>query len=499
MTETQFQKPVTNANIDISLRDLVAPLFRRKQLILTSFFAIFAGIMIIALLRGPSYSSHMAILVNRERLDPLVSTQQTTPMVTTNNAVTQEEINSEAELLRSHDVLEQVVEANGLEKRKGFSIFDFVRPGQTESHRIERAVKELANRLKIAPIRDSNIIQVTYASRDPRLAYGVLKSLGNTYIAKHVAVHRPAGSYEFFAAETRKYGAELHSAEDDLRHFEEQHTLADPDDQLTSLAQQVATSVGTFHQADEAIAADEQRIREDQIEMGKTPTRIITKEAEANNDKVIDDATAALLAAETRRMQLALKYDDSYPLVREADQEISQDKAAVEQAEKKTYIDQTTDSDPTFELLREDLAKTEADLAAQRATRIAAQRSIRSIQTQMVGLDQLALSQHDLQRDAKAAESNYLLYLGKREQERASNAMDLTRIANVAIAIPPAIPVLPAFGWPFMALIAISIAAFLSIGIGYAADYFDSSFHTPAQVSDTLGIPVVIAMPKRVA
>jgi uncharacterized protein involved in exopolysaccharide biosynthesis len=117
----------------------------------------------------------------------------------------------------------------------------------------------------------------------------------------------------------------------------------------------------------------------------------------------------------------------------------------------------------------------------------------------MVGLDQLALSQHDLQRDSKVAENNYLLYLGKREQERASNAMDLTRIANVAIAVPPAIPVLPVFGWPFMVLIALSISAFLSVGIGYAADYFDSSFHTPAQVSDTLGIPVVIAMPKRTA
>jgi capsular polysaccharide biosynthesis protein len=77
--------------------------------------------------------------------------------------------------------------------------------------------------------------------------------------------------------------------------------------------------------------------------------------------------------------------------------------------------------------------------------------------------------------------------------------MDLTRIANVAIAVPPAIPVLPVFGWPFMVLIALSISAFLSVGIGYAADYFDSSFHTPAQVSDTLGIPVVIAMPKRTA
>ncbi len=75
-------------------------------------------------------------------------------------------------------------------------------------------------------------------------------------------------------------------------------------------------------------------------------------------------------------MQLALKYDDGYPLVKEADQEIAHDKDAVEQAEKRRYIDQTTDRDPTFELLREDLAKTKADLAAQRATRVAAEHSI---------------------------------------------------------------------------------------------------------------------------
>jgi len=58
----------------------------------------------------------------------------------------------------------------------------------------------------------------------------------------------------------------------------------------------------------------------------------------------------------------------------------------------------------------------------------------------MVNLDQLSLSQQDLQREAKAAETNYLLYLAKREQERTSNALDVTRIANVAIAVPRPYP-----------------------------------------------------------
>jgi len=499
MRDANPSLPAFGGNIEISLRDLVTPLFRRKKLIGASFAAVFATTILAALLYGSFYSSHMAILVNRERLDPLVSTQQTTPLVTTNSDVTLAEINSEAELLRSHDVLEQVVLSNGLQKRHGFSLLDLLDPRESEPDRVERAVKKLAKTLKIEPVPESNIIRVSYSSNNPKLAYNVLKSLGDAYLAKHVAVHRTAGSYQFFTQETQKYSDELNSAEDALRHFEKQHMLADPDDQLSNLAQQLATSVGTLHQVEESIAADEERIREDNLQLGKTPQRTVTQQATASNDKLIDDMSSALLAAETKRLQLALKYDDSYPLVKEADQEITRDKAALDQAETKKYVAQTTDRDPTFELLREDLARSRADLAAQRATRIVAQRSIASIQKQMVELDQLALSQHDLQRETKTAESNYLLYLGKREQERASDAMDVTRIANVAIAVPPAIPVLPVFGWPLTVLLAFSGAVVLALSAGYIVDYLDSSFHNPTAVSDALGIPVVIAMPKRVA
>jgi capsular polysaccharide biosynthesis protein len=59
--------------------------------------------------------------------------------------------------------------------------------------------------------------------------------------------------------------------------------------------------------------------------------------------------------------------------------------------------------------------------------------------------------------------------------------------------------VLPAHGLLFVIAAAFVLTAVLSIAIAYAADYLDSSFHTPAQVADTLGIPVVIAMPKRTA
>jgi uncharacterized protein involved in exopolysaccharide biosynthesis len=499
MRETMTQMPAHINRGGLSLRDFVVPLFRRKYLLAGTFFTVLGVVILLAMVLGPTYSSRMTVLVNRERLDPLVSTESTSQLITSDNPVTQEEINSEVELLSSRDVLENVVLANGLQKPQRVSLLDLLRPGQTNEDRIERAVKSLAKKLKIENISNSNLIRITYNSADPQRSYGVLKSLGDLYVAKHVAVHRPAGSYEFFAAETKKYHDQLENAEDKLRNFGRQNAVADPNDQQTALAGQVADSVGLMHAAEQSIAGDEERIKNDRQEMTATPQRSITVQASAANDLAISALNATLIAAQTKRTQLAMKYEPTYPLVQEADQEIAQDKEALTQASEKRYLAETTDRDPTYELLREDVAKSQADLAAQRGTLVATKRSIRSIQGQMVNLDQLALSQQDLQREAKADESNYLLYLAKREQERTSNALDVTRIANVAIAVPPAIPVLPVFSWPMIILIGIGSAMFLSIGAAYGFDYWDPAFHTPAQVIDILGIPVVISVGKKTA
>ena len=48
--------------------------------------------------------------------------------------------------------------------------------------------------------------------------------------------------------------------------------------------------------------------------------------------------------------------------------------------------------------------------------------------------------------------ANYLLYLSKREQERTSDALDEKRISNVAIAVPPVLPILPWVG-PILVLL----------------------------------------------
>ena len=194
-----------------------------------------------------------------------------------------------------------------------------------------------------------------------------------------------------------------------------------------------------------------------------------------------------------------MKYDASYPLVREVEQEIVETKAAIAKAESVKYVNTTTDRDLTYEYLREDMAKSEANLTSAKATAATLASNIRKMRAQIVGYDHEAVQQAALMRDAKAAEANYLLYLTKREQERTSDALDKRGIANVAIAVPPTVPVLPAHS-PLLVLALGLLGAILAgIGSGYAAEYLDPSFRTPDEVTKTLGIPVLAAVPKKKA
>ena len=194
-----------------------------------------------------------------------------------------------------------------------------------------------------------------------------------------------------------------------------------------------------------------------------------------------------------------MKYDPNYVLVKEVDEEIAETRDAIAKASDLKYVNRTTDRDPTYEYLRQDLAKTEADLAAQRAASGALLNSIQGMRMEMVKLDQQAVTQSALLREAKADEGNYLLYLTKREQERTSDALDQKKIANVAIAVPAVVPLLPAHSPLLVMFVGLFAAIAFALASAYLAEYLDPSFRTPVEVSETLNLPVLATMPRKVA
>ncbi len=481
---------------ETTLRDLVSPLFRHRRLATVCFAGALLCSIAAAWLLSSKYESRMAILVNRERLDPVVTTESTTQVPQLAPQVTEEEINSEVELLQSRDVLENVVLASGLQKELRDSWLAKLRPRHDERQDVSSAVETLGKQLKVKIVAKTNLINVSYRSRDPQLAFGVLNTLANLYLEKHVAVHRPAGSYEFFTKEAERYREALEQSEARLASFDTQEGLVAPDEERTNMGLKLADAVAAFHTAQQAIAADQQRIRNVQGQMHATPPRSTTQQVTNSADQLLQQLQGNLLTAQVNRGQLLMKYAPSYPLVQQADQQIKQTQAAIAEAEKTKYVNQTTDRDPTYEFLREDIARTQADLASQKATALALDRTITSLRQQMVELDQKGLKQADLVRENKANEANYLLYLSKREQERTSDALDKKRIANVALAIPPSVPALPVHSAMLIGIVGLFFSIAIGMAAAYLAEYMDPSFHTPTEVVDILRIPLVVAIPK---
>jgi uncharacterized protein involved in exopolysaccharide biosynthesis len=481
---------------EITLRDALAPLFRHDRLLIISFAFLLVTTIALAVMISHTYAARMKVLVNRERMDPLVTTETAPQVQIPPSAITEEEVNSEAELLSSQDILQQVVLDNHLDEKERHSFRGLLYSRADDSRYVSLAVKHLSNGLKIETPLKTNIIDITYKNPDPWIAYGVLKSLSNLYVEKHVEVHRPSGSFEFFSKEADKYQQALEDSEARLAAFSKEQGVAAPDVERTNIALIVANTTGQLVASEQAVAADQERIHTDQLEMKKVPDRTTTLRVTNASDRLLQDLSNDLLAAKLKRTQLLLKFEPSYPLVQEADQEIADTETAIAAAKSTSYVNETTDKDPTYELLREDAAKTRADLGSQRAAVLALRRGIQDMQQQMVGLDGEALKQQDLLREVKANEDSYLLYVSKREQERAANVLDQNRIANVAIAVPPVVPTLPQASFLAVFAIGFIVSLVMSAGLAYTADYLDSCFHTPADVINVLGIPIVAALPK---
>ncbi len=58
-----------------SLRDLLSVVFRRRRLMLLSFGGLLLGAVLAITILPATYEAQMKILVDRERVDPVVSTQ----------------------------------------------------------------------------------------------------------------------------------------------------------------------------------------------------------------------------------------------------------------------------------------------------------------------------------------------------------------------------------------------------------------------------------------
>jgi uncharacterized protein involved in exopolysaccharide biosynthesis len=480
----------------LSLRDGAGALFRRKGLVVFIFAAVVLGTAVVTFLLPNKYDARMKILVKNQRVDVAITAEQTSgaPAPNVENEVSENQINSEIELLTSKDLLMQVVTDCGLANNEKSW---FWRSAPAQAVMIETAVNRLAKDLVITPVRKANVITISYSSNSPQLSAAVLRKLGELYLEKHLKLNHPPGASDFFTQRADEYGTQLRQAEKQMTDFQQSNNLVVLSQQKELTLQKTADAKSKLLESETALNEATNRIARVEQQLAAVPKRIVTQNRQLPNQYSAERLNTMMVELQNRRTQLLTKFRPEDRLVREVDEQIRTTREALAKAEQKTAVEENTDLNPLRQTLETELSRARLDQAGARARRDTLTGQLQQYEAALKKLEGDTTKHNDLQRQVKEAEDNYQLYAKKREEARIADELDRQKITNVSIAevaTAPQIPSSPNRGLNLV--LGVFLAAFLSLGSVFSAEMLSDAVYTPRQLEALTGAQVLATVPE---
>jgi uncharacterized protein involved in exopolysaccharide biosynthesis len=400
------------------------------------------------------YESKMQFLVNNERAD-LVITPERNQLEPPRQDLTEAEVNSEMELLKSQDILRGVVADQKLYR-------PYLRDPQDSPtpKNIERAILALEKNLNVTAVHRTNIIQVAYKTDDAGKAVAVLDTLGKLYLAEHLAAHGAPGTYQFFAEQQKHYADRLLEARAELTAFHRTASLFSMPQQQSADIDGLQSTASQLKETEVKIVEQQARLAANHREVSNLSDRMTTQVRAVPNQMAVQQLSTMLADLHNRRITLAVKFKPGDRLIKELDQQIASTEDQLHHLQTEPATEQTTDVNPIRETAASEISRGQVEVRALEA---------------LAGMEKDSIKLQQLQQGEKEALDNYDLYTRKMDEARLADWLDRAKFSNVAMIETPTlspIPVSPklgvnlAVGGVFGFLLAIMIAFWRDSGRG---------------------------------
>lgn len=470
-----------------TLRDVAAIVFRHWRAMLIA-----AAIVIVAtIVTGiwtPRYEAHMKILVESRRTDAVVSSSSVTPVQFNGNTVTEEDLNSEVELLKGDDLLRKVVRKTGIVRASV--------NGTMDEAAVALAARRIGRDLHVEAIRKTHVISVRYSSRDPKRASAVLDALSAAYIAKHAEVHRPSGEFTFFDQEASRFRRNLEQAQNRMAEFSVARHVISAQAERDAALQQANDFDSKAHEAHTLAAETASRIRTLEQQLAALQPRVTTSIRSSDNPQLMGQLKSTLLTLQLKKSELLTKFAPGYPLVQEVERQIAETQSSIQAADRSPLRDETTDRNPSYEVIKDEMTKARAEYSGLIARESAASAIASQYRDTARHRDEDNVIQQNLQRDVAVEQDAYLLYVRKSEEAGISDALDRRGIVNVAVAENPTVPHEPERSPSGSIFLTLALMLFGSFTTAFAIDAVDPTFRAPEELEAYLDAPVLGALPK---
>jgi uncharacterized protein involved in exopolysaccharide biosynthesis len=425
-------------------------------------FAVVLGLGLAAIFLLPArYTSSMRILIRATPTDLRSAPDRANGAQV--GQVTEEEVNSEVELLTSYDLIKQAVLHNHLEGDESGS--------DSEQEKVDIAIRRMGDKLNVSAIRKTNIIEVAYTAKSPKLAADVLRSIESGYMETHLQAQSTPGGFRFFRDETDYYRNQFARRQGALAQFNASQGTANLEQQMTLLTRTIADQEASLQQVEAQITELHMEVGESTSVTKSLSPRIDTTKRSVPRLASIEHLTTLLADLKSRRIQQASKFRDDDPLLKETDNEIAAVESELQDSTTAISYETSTDVNPISQSIQSGMATRSVELAGLEAkagvlkSQIANNRS--RINYFVANTGQYRLLSGDVQN----AEDDYNNYVQRQENARISESLDASKISNVVMAQEPTESILPnprhralIFVFSFLMGIFLSVGSCLLLG-----------------------------------
>ena len=204
------------------------------------------------------------------------------------------------------------------------------------------SLSQFNENLTITPVKKANIISISYSSNSPDLSAAVLRKLGELYLEKHLKLHRPPGTYEFFKTRADEYEKQLRQAEARLTAFQQNQNLVVLSQQKDLTLQKTADAKSKMLEAEALVSETANRIQRVQQQLKAVAPRVVTQSRSLPNQYSAERLNTMIVELRNKRTQLLTKFRPEDRFVQEVDQQIRTTTEALERASGQTAVEQSS-------------------------------------------------------------------------------------------------------------------------------------------------------------
>lgn len=511
------------AHDETSLRDVYRILFRHKGKMICFFAVTILAALAYALFSAKVYRSEAKLFVRLGRenvgLDATTTFGQSASVAVPSQR--DEEINSEVEVLKSHQLLERVVDTIGpmaiLSPAEGSASTKGKSPATAEQSDSDdadsgswledmglvvpqtprdRAIGLLEKRVGAEAIKKTNIILVSFDGASAQLSQQVVAKLIDFYLDLHGRMSRSAHAHEFLGEQALAQKGQLNTLENEIRVLKNSTGLASPVEQRQILVYRdgrLEDELKTISATIASTSAEAGALRQQLSQLDET--QLLTK-ADGMPNAASDGMRQQLYTLQLKEKELASRFTDKHVELIAVREQLAAAKKIVDLVNE-TRTQSTRGPNRAYEELRLTLLRQESSLASlgAKASTLTTQLATGRKELEALNNNETRIAQ--LQREIQIRDVNYRKYADSVEQARIDESLKKERISNINIAQTPTLNRLPVQPRRSLALfLGFGFAVLGSVCIAFTAEFLDHTLKTPDEIESRLSLPVLVSIPR---